>query len=80
MTTDKLDPAFDETELAATHAAHATAKPDKEEDDSTDVSSCCRGMSCRKKIIIGVAAALVLIAVIVACTRCFRKCGCQDKG
>jgi hypothetical protein len=80
MSTDKNDPAFDETELSAGNVPPAALHEIKESGHAAfPSSSCCsKGMSCRKKIILGVTAALVLLAIVIACSRMGKRCGCRE--
>jgi hypothetical protein len=79
MNNDKHELEFEETELAADHTPHSVLPDNKKSGDSTDTATYCRGMSCRKKIILAAIATLALLAIILVCARWCWKCGCGDK-
>ncbi|MGA3050656.1 MAG: hypothetical protein ABSE00_01870 [Chitinispirillaceae bacterium] len=74
MPTDKHDPESEGTELAADNIPHSAQSDNKKSGDLIDTATCCRGMSCRKKIILAATAALALFAITLACSRWCRHC------
>ncbi len=79
MTNDKHDPEVAGTEPAAGQAPHSALPDNKGTNPSIGATTCCSGMSCRKKIILGAIAALAFLAIILACSRWCRKCRCRNE-
>jgi hypothetical protein len=78
MATEKLDPVFDDTNSSPINDT-PTAPRSTGTVDPVKNSGCCAGMSCRKKILIGVAIAIFLIGIIAAIAACMRHCECGEK-
>ncbi len=77
MATEKLDPVFDDTNPSTIKDAQVNPQT-TDSADPVENSGCCRGMSCRKKILIGIAVAIVLIGIIAAIVGCMRNCKCGE--